>query len=352
MDTKLKRYQELDALRGIAALFVVLFHFTLNRPEAEYGLKLGVTGVDLFFIISGFVIFMSLTNINSSKEFIVNRVSRLYPTYWASVTFAFILIIVSSKFQLNHLSIVQYLGNLTMFQYYLKIPDIDGPYWTMIIEMIFYIGILILFHFKLTKFLNPICLSLIIITVFLTSFYFNNIFVKRLLAYIPLLQFLPLFFAGITFYRIYTSQTFLKKNYFFIALCFVCQALLYNYSEKTKLYISQIEYTLMLSLYFLLFTLFCNKKLKFIITKTSLFLGKISFALYLIHQKIAVIFIIPFLVNYLNVNFWVAAILITLPIIIGLATIITYYIEIPLSKKLKHKLGKICGVRLNPTQNN
>ena len=75
MDTKLKRYQELDALRGIAALFVVLFHFTLNRPEAEYGLKLGVTGVDLFFIISGFVIFMSLTNINSSKEFIVNRVS-------------------------------------------------------------------------------------------------------------------------------------------------------------------------------------------------------------------------------------------------------------------------------------
>ena len=352
MDIKIKRYQELDALRGIAALFVVLFHFTLNRPEAEYGFKLGVTGVDLFFIISGFVIFMSLTNINSSKEFIVNRVSRLYPTYWASVTFAFISIIVSSKFQLNHLSIVQYLGNLTMFQYYLKIPDIDGPYWTMIIEMIFYIGILILFHFKLTKFLNPICLSLIIITVFLTSFYFNNIFVKRLLAYIPLLQFLPLFFAGITFYRIYTSQTFLKKNYFFIALCFVCQALLYNYSEKTKLYISQIEYTLMLSLYFLLFTLFCNKKLKFIITKTSLFLGKISFALYLIHQKIAVIFIIPFLVNYLNVNFWVAAILITLPIVIGLATIITYYIEIPLSKKLKHKLGKICGVRLNSTQNN
>lgn len=53
------RYTELDALRGIAALMVVFFHFTMDRPQGQMGFKLGVTGVDLFFIISGFVIFMS-----------------------------------------------------------------------------------------------------------------------------------------------------------------------------------------------------------------------------------------------------------------------------------------------------
>ena len=41
-----------------------------------------------------------------------------------------------------------------MFQYYLKISDLDGPYWTMIIEMIFYIFILLLFHFKILRYFN------------------------------------------------------------------------------------------------------------------------------------------------------------------------------------------------------
>jgi peptidoglycan/LPS O-acetylase OafA/YrhL len=52
-----KRYDELDVLRGFAALFVLFFHLTLFRNEAKYGFQLGITGVDLFFMISGFVIF-------------------------------------------------------------------------------------------------------------------------------------------------------------------------------------------------------------------------------------------------------------------------------------------------------
>lgn len=90
--TPTKRYEELDALRRIAALMVVFFHFTLGRPEAKLGFKLGTTGVDLFFIISGLVIFMSLTRVKTSLDFVINRVSRLYPTYWTCATFTFIVI--------------------------------------------------------------------------------------------------------------------------------------------------------------------------------------------------------------------------------------------------------------------
>ena len=69
-----KRYQELDALRGIAALFVVFFHFTMGREGLNTFFKLGTTGVDLFFIISGFVIFMSLQKISKGRDFVINRV--------------------------------------------------------------------------------------------------------------------------------------------------------------------------------------------------------------------------------------------------------------------------------------
>lgn len=343
MEKQTNRFQELDALRGIAALMVVLFHFTMYRKEAELGFKLGTTGVDLFFMISGFVIYMSISNIKSSSEFIINRISRLYPTYWACVTFAFFLDIIHSIQTHKEISFGQYLGNMTMFQYYLRVPNIDGPYWTMIIEMIFYIGILILFHFKLIKFLKPIGLILSIVIVTSTCF-FNNDIAFLILKMIPLFQFFPLFFAGIIFYKLYNDKSKNLENYSIIIICLVCQILLYNYSGRSRGFISHNEYGIMLTLYFIFFTFFVNGKLKFIVSNTSLFLGKISFALYLIHQKISIDFIIPLLENKFNFNFWVASIFFSLPIVICLATIITYYIEIPFSKKMKEKLHAKLGI--------
>ncbi|MGZ4099102.1 MAG: acyltransferase family protein, partial [Bacteroidia bacterium] len=70
---KTQRYKELDAMRGFAALFVMFFHYTTHTPHSLSFLELGVTGVDLFFIISGFVIFMSINKVRSAKEFMINR---------------------------------------------------------------------------------------------------------------------------------------------------------------------------------------------------------------------------------------------------------------------------------------
>jgi peptidoglycan/LPS O-acetylase OafA/YrhL len=341
LNSRTKRYEELDAMRGLAALMVVFFHFTMGREGYNTIFKAGNTGVDLFFIISGFVIFMSLHRISSSREFIVNRVSRLYPTYWASVTFTFILVsaylIYKGIFSVTH--IVQYLGNLTMFQYYLGIRDIDGPYWTMIIEMLFYISILLLYHFRLLKYLNVICLTLCAATVTFANFFPDSEAVKSALKWFPLLQYIPLFFAGTVFYRIYKEDQRNAGSYAVIVFCALCQLALFSVAGRARSYISFNEYIIMVTLFFTLFTAFVNNALQFIVNRVTLFLGKISFALYLTHQYVANDYILPAL-HKLNINFWVAAVGITLPIVIGIASFITYYIEIPFSKKMKSALKR------------
>lgn len=295
---------------------------------------------------------MSLQNISRGIDFVINRVSRLYPTYWASVTFTFILIlsylIYNNGNNLDN-KLIQYLGNLTMFQFYLNFPhridDLDGPYWTMLIEMLFYISILFLFLTKLLKYLKAIGIILCLIIVVMTQYFYNISFVKHIVTWLPLLQFLPLFFAGTIFYNISTKKDNLVFNYLIIVLCFLCQIVLFPFAGRSNVYINSSEYSIMLFVYFALFILFVNNRLSFIVNKTTLFLGKISYALYLIHQYISLEIIIPHFYNKLGINFWIVAIFIDLPIIIGIATFITYKIEIPYSRKMREKLSTIAGLK-------
>jgi len=84
------RYQNIELLRFIAALAVVYFHAvgTLRAvafPEIGPNplTELGAAGVDVFFVISGFVIFLSLTRKNRTPiEFARDRLIRLVPAYW------------------------------------------------------------------------------------------------------------------------------------------------------------------------------------------------------------------------------------------------------------------------------
>ena len=120
--------------------------------------------------------------------------------------------------------------------------------------------------------------------------------------------------------------------------------MLFQSSGRSVNFISWVQYSFILFVYFVVFFSFVNKNLKFIINSITLFVGKISFALYLIHQYISLNVIIPFFHERLGFNFWATVILINLPIIICIASVITYKIEIPYSKKLKLKL---LGIELN-----
>lgn len=232
-----------------------------------------------------------------------------------------------------------------MFQFYLSTKNIDESYWTMIVEMLFYMAILFLFQFKLLKYLNIIGISLSFVAVILTQYFYHIKIVEKIIYYIPLLQFLPLFFAGTILYKIYTEGEKLIQNYLILVLCISCQILLFQFAGRSRYLLAQNDYAIILTIYFTLFILFVNHKLKFMVSRFTLFIGEISFALYLIHQYISTEVIIPFLLNQLHINFWIASLLISLPLMILLASFITYYIEKPLSRKMKEKLRSLKSIK-------
>ncbi len=333
------RFEELDALRGIAALMVVIFHLTMGREEAELGFKIGTTGVDLFFIISGFVISISIGKVSNATEFVINRIARLFPTYWAAVTFTFTIITVYGFIKSEPIRWIDYAGNMTMFQYYMNIPNLDGPYWTLIIEMLFYIFMVLLFK---TKLLSHILLvgSFFTISIVISSLFFWGFQTRSVFIFIPLLEFFPLFFTGILFYKIKTGTKHFY-HYLLLVMCLVSQILLFDHAGGSKSFINQTEYAVALSVYFSSFLLFVHNKLSFISKRPFLFLGKISFALYLTHLYLINGHVLPLLINRLEINFWISSLLVCLPVSIAVATAITYWIEIPLGAKMKSALTNV-----------
>ncbi len=183
-------------------------------------------------------------------------------------------------------NIITYLVNLSMFQFYFNIKDLDGSYWTMIIEMLFYLVILLLFYLKQLKNVLIIGISFSIVLAILSQ-WFNDIqYVRFCFNRFPFFKYLPLFLAGISFYKLHSKTGQVLFHQFIILICLLFQTLLYNTTRRVNLGLNQFEYFLILSLFFLLFWLFLYGKLGFIVNSVTLFLGKISYALYLIHEAV------------------------------------------------------------------
>lgn len=146
------RLRGLDGLRFFAAFSVLLYHFAAfdNYSTAVWGEPVeevtGAVGVwfgygalapSLFFVISGFVILMSAQG-RGWRRFVASRVARLYPGYWVAVlaTSALLLVLWNPG---RAPSGPQVLANLTMFQKPLGYSHVDGVYWTLWVEMKFYL---------------------------------------------------------------------------------------------------------------------------------------------------------------------------------------------------------------------
>ncbi|MFG3546758.1 acyltransferase family protein [Streptomyces sp. NPDC047725] len=147
------RLAALDGLRFLAALAVVLFHFVGQKPQtmevfwgrpyqetfprAHGYFAYGQFGVDLFFLISGFVICMSAWG-RTPRDFFISRVTRLYPMYWVAIMIsAGVLFLVDTPFADRDPRVI--FANLTMLQRPLGVNNLDAVYWTLWPELCFYL---------------------------------------------------------------------------------------------------------------------------------------------------------------------------------------------------------------------
>jgi peptidoglycan/LPS O-acetylase OafA/YrhL len=144
------RLQALDAIRGIAAFVVVLGHSieqairfmpptgalrpVLEAVFIEY-LNLGRIGVVAFFLLSGYVIPFSFSHDRPVRSFLIARFFRLYPAYWVSGAGAIMLALVLTG---ALPPARQILANITMVQAVLGQKDLIGVYWTLFYELLFY----------------------------------------------------------------------------------------------------------------------------------------------------------------------------------------------------------------------
>jgi peptidoglycan/LPS O-acetylase OafA/YrhL len=144
------RLRALDGLRLVAALMVCVYHYggrggdisaAWGRdpdrvfPHLSGAFSYGPLGVQIFFVISGFVISMSGWG-RSVKDFAISRITRLYPAYWAA------LVIVTVAFAIVGLKRVptsDLLVNFTMFQMPAGAQRVLGVCWTLWAEMRFYL---------------------------------------------------------------------------------------------------------------------------------------------------------------------------------------------------------------------
>jgi peptidoglycan/LPS O-acetylase OafA/YrhL len=156
------RYGFIDSIRGIAACLVMLQHsLYTGKILAEgsdsflYGLlpnllELGQTGVVAFFLVSGFVIPLSLEKTANFRLFWVHRILRIYPLYLA--VYVVSLFVQGGGSLEGTVAFIKNIGaHLLMVQEYVKQPNFVGGSWTLAIEMVWYIGLSGLFLLGLNK---------------------------------------------------------------------------------------------------------------------------------------------------------------------------------------------------------
>jgi peptidoglycan/LPS O-acetylase OafA/YrhL len=151
----------LDGLRLLAATMVVLYHY-VGDSGAELGHQgktmvgawgqpaanefpyvihsiamYGWTGVELFFMISGFVICMSGWG-RKPADFFISRVVRLVPAYWAAIALTALVLAVFPRLS-SGIRPAVVLTNLTMVQSAYGIQNLVPAFWTLFIELTFYL---------------------------------------------------------------------------------------------------------------------------------------------------------------------------------------------------------------------
>lgn len=295
---KRRRFEELDSLRGFAAIWVVLFHYVavLGRlhkegmsfvmaksdfgsmsihawPKGVPNLE-GVRAVDLFFVISGFVIFMTIQNASSIWDFIASRVARLFPAFQFSVLMATVLILVMPIHQ-QHVGLVQFVANLTMLENFVGLRAVENVYWSLSYELGFYLCIGAIFACGVIRSMEVIGILWVLISFIVVNIFpMFGVLLSWRVGAVFALPFASLFFSGIMFYKIWSDRLTIWRAAL-ILFCFI------EYISLKGLWFFEIIFCI-----YLVFSLCVAGKLGVLRWRPLTYLGTISYPLYLTHAPL------------------------------------------------------------------
>lgn len=224
------RLKSVDGLRGIAILAVVGFHyfyaFSPRRHEGDllpfgnaferfWPFRLGHTGVLLFFIVSGFVIAMTLERCTTPREFLIRRVARLWPPVvaWSFAIFGLLMFSQSPFAQLRRPLWQDLLPSLTLTPLELwrplfpRVQWMDFAFWTLVVEIRFYF-IAAALYWLLRRVRVELSLTVLAVSNFAAAALVRNLLPEWGEAYTnaSIADHLPWFAAGAVFYELFRER--------------------------------------------------------------------------------------------------------------------------------------------------
>ncbi|MBD8518350.1 acyltransferase family protein [Plantibacter sp. CFBP 8804] len=311
-----RKIEFLEAVRGIAAAVVVVQHvLAADIPGyAEISnqyLDLGRVGVVAFFLVSGYVIPMSLQS-QSLKVFLTRRFFRLYPVYWIALAIYCLININAGVFADENLMTV--MANIFMIQGLLGLASILPPAWTLSIELLFYgqaVGAQIMNRLRLIA-LSGWCWLALYLILCLAARLLNRD--------MPVTFALLLFVAAVgnSVYRRDQGTTSLLVPYLIAAAVVIPVGSVLSVDGEWPPFTYTISTFAGFALFFAMYAI-RNRQFSSVVIK----LGAISYAVYIFHPIIAdLIQILPAISGWLAVglNF-------VLVLVVGLA--VHRYVELP-----------------------
>lgn len=336
----MKRIQYLDGHRGIAILLVIFYHLFHRWSEIlPYGdsfsnivFSQGFLGVQLFFLISGFVILMTLDRTKSLSNFMYKRWLRLFP---AMIISTFIIVITASFFNsrpAGEVVILNTLPGLLFIEPYwiekltgIPFSSLEGAFWSLYVEFKFYLIAAFLYFVGKDNKLTFCLFGLFMIAIgsqILNQLYDNKIiYIIYSLSTHLSLSFFGWFASGAAFYLFHKGQQIRWLVCGFM-MATISAVLLYWGDYETML--SAIVISLFFTLSFV--TPIIQKALQ---NKALIFLGFISYPLYLLHENMMISMIIDlsYLFNGISLMFISLFSILTVVVI---SYFISKYLEVPM----------------------
>lgn len=329
-----RRITGLDALRGLAALTVVLGHFTANYNRV-YGHSADLLfsypwagyGVLLFFMISGFVILMTAERAARPGDFAWARFSRLYPAYWTALI---VTLVVLTSFGLpgRQPSVPRAAANVLMFQNLLGVGNVDSVYWTLHVELYFYAIMLVLIWRGWVRHTEFVLLGLVALGMADRLFFqhVTAVWAERLRD-VLIVDHAFAFLIGVVLYRSLKGWRAWHP-----AMLVVCLVYAFFFDPWPDVYVT--------AAFIALLFLTTRGYLKPLEWRPLIFLGTVSYSLYLTHQNIGYVIIRAGYAAGLGANVSVAlAVLATLLI----ASAVAFLVECPAMEYLRHRRPAFLG---------